>query len=95
MQNIMLKNFGVILTGRPYGVQIYSELQKEFSIESEVEFDFSGVASLGSSFGEEVIVPFAKRQGDKVTVRSANSPVRSCLQLIAQDFNLKIDFKEN
>jgi hypothetical protein len=93
MQNIMLKNFGVILTGRPYGVQIYSELQKEYGNANEVEFDLSGVASLGSSFGEEVIVPFAKKQGNKVTIHSANAPVRSCIQLIAKDFNLVVDFK--
>lgn len=89
----MLKDFGVILTGRPYGVQIYSELQKKYSNATEVEFDLSGVASLGSSFGEEVIVPFAKKQGNKVTIHSANAPVRNCIQLIAKDFNLVVDFK--
>lgn len=89
----MLKNFGIILTGRPYGVQIYSELQKEYDNATEVEFDFSGVASLGSSFGEEVIVPFAKKQGNKITIKSAIGPVRSCIQLIAKDFGLMIDFK--
>jgi len=93
MQNIMLKNFGVILTGRPYGVQIYSELQKEYSNATQVEFDFSGVASLGSSFGEEVIVPFAKKQGNKITIKSANAPVRSCIQLIAKDFSLDVVFQ--
>lgn len=94
MQNIMLKDFGVILTGRPYGVQIYSELEKKYGNEKPVEFDFTGVASLGSSFGEEVIVPFAKRQNNKITVKAANSPVRSCIQLIAKDFNLSVDFQE-
>lgn len=93
MRNIVLKNFGVILTGRPYGVQIYSELQKEYDNAAGVEFDFTGIASLGSSFGEEVIVPFAKKQGNKITVYSANAPVRSCLQLIAKDFNLTVNFK--
>lgn len=93
MQNIILKNFGVILTGRPYGVQIYSELQKEYGNVAEVEFDFSGVASLGSSFGEEVLVPFAKKQGNKMTIHSASSPVKSCIQLIAKDFSLTVDFK--
>ena len=94
MQSITLKNFGAILTGRPYGVQIYSELKKEYESVAEVEFDFSGVASLGSSFGEEVIVPFAKKQGNKISIRSANAPVRSCLQLIAKDFSLIVDFKD-
>ena len=93
MQNIMLKNFGIILTGRPYGVQIYSELQKEYANAAEVEFDLSGVASLGSSFGEEVIVPFAKKQGNKITIKSANAPVRSCIQLIAKDFSLDVVFR--
>ena len=93
MQNIMLKNFGVILTGRPYGVQIYSEIKKQYEDVAEVEFDFAGVASLGSSFGEEVIVPFAKKQGNRITIHSANAPVRSCLQLIAKDFSLTVEFR--
>ena len=95
MKNIILKKFGVVLTGRPYGAQIYSELLKEFGDSTEVEFDFSGVASLGSSFGEEVIVPFAKKQGNKITIRAASAPVRSCVKLIAKDFNLNVDFQES
>ena len=93
MRNIILKNFGVILTGHLYGVQIYSELQKEYGNASEVQFDFAGVASLGSSFGEEVIVPFAKKQGNKIAIKSANAPVRSCIQLIAKDFGLDVLFQ--
>ena len=93
MKNINLKNFGIVLTGRPYGVETYSKLLNEFGNNVEVEFDFSGVASLGSSFGEEVIVPFAKKQGNKITIHAASTPVRNCIQLIAKDFNLNVDFK--
>lgn len=93
MQKIILKNFGVILTGRPYGAQIYAELEKKYENSAEIEIDCEGVASLGSSFGEEVIVPFARKQGNKITVRSASSAVKSCLQLIAKDFNLNINFQ--
>ena len=93
MQNIMLNKFGLILTGRPYGVQIYAELEKEYGNTPMVEFDFTGVASLGSSFGEEVLVPFAKKQGNNLIVKSASNPVRSCIQLIASDFSLSVEFK--
>ncbi len=92
MQTIRLKEFGVMLTGRPYGVQIYSELQAKYDTKTEITLDFTGVAALGSSFGEEVVVPFAKKQGCKITIRSANSAVKSCLLLIAKDFNLSINF---
>lgn len=89
---IALRRFGAVLTGRPFGAQAYSELEKEFGTK-RVQLDFSGVSSLGSSFGEEVIVPFAKRQDNSMTVLAANAPVRDCINLIATDFGLKIEFK--
>ena len=40
-----------------------------------------------------MIVPFAKKQGNKITIHAARAPVRNCIQLIAKDFNLNVDFK--
>lgn len=91
MHSLSLKRFGTVLTGRPFGSQTFAELQKEIG-QQQVELDFSGVSSLGSSFGEEVIVPIAKKQGDSIVIRSANAPVKDCIDLIAGDFNLRVTY---
>lgn len=91
MKRISLAKFGAVLTGRPFGATTFDQLKNELGDE-EVELDFTGVSSLGSSFGEEVIVPIAKRQGNSIAIRSANAPVKNCIDLIASDFNIKIDF---
>ncbi len=91
MKNIELKKFGTVLTGRPFGVQTFTEINQT-THDSTVRLDFSGVLSLGSSFGEEVIVPLAKKQGNKITVVSTIPPVKDCIVLIATDFDLEIKF---
>ena len=91
MKNVELKKYGTVLTGRPFGVQTFAEINQT-THGSAVRLDFSGVLSLGSSFGEEVIVPLAKNQGNKITVVSTIPPVKDCLVLIAADFDLKIEF---
>jgi len=91
MAKVELKRFGTVLTGRPFGAQTYAELKKEFGQE-KVEFDFSGVSSMGSSFGEEVMVPFAREQGDVIKVWAANKPVKNCIDLIVSDFNIRVEY---
>ena len=91
MKNIELKKYGTVLTGRPFGVQAFAEL-KGMLDKDAIQLDFSGVLSLGSSFGEEVIVPIAKNQNNEIKIKGANSPVKDCVLLIASDFNIKVDF---
>jgi hypothetical protein len=91
METISLQKYGPILTGRPFGKQISEELLRQIP-HGNVEFDFGKIISLGSSFGEEVVVPFARRQNNNITVRSANVAVKRCLELIAKDFSLQINF---
>ena len=45
-----------------------------------------------SVFGEEVVVPLAKRQNNKMKIYSASEPVKRSLDLIASDFNLELQF---
>lgn len=91
MKSLELKKYGTILTGRPFGVQAFAELKNNLNQEA-VQLDFSGVISLGSSFGEEVIVPIAKNQNNEIKIKGAISPVKACVTLIAFDFNIKVDF---
>lgn len=91
MKNIELKSYGSVLTGRPWGAQAYADIKESIG-EEIIQLDFSGVFSLGSSFGEEFVVPIAKRQNNEIQIKGANAPVRNCLALIATDFNIKISF---
>ena len=93
MTKLSMKKYGSVLTGRPCGAQMFAEISEEIgAIDGRIELDFSGVVSLGSSFGEEVIVPLARRQGDAIVVRAAIAPVKACIDMIAADFGLKVQF---
>lgn len=65
MKKLEFKRFGSVLTGRPFGVQTYADIKKEIEGSAFI-LDFTGVTSMGSSFGEEVIVPIAKNQDNKI-----------------------------
>ena len=48
---------------------------------------------MGSSFGEEVVVPLAQSDLTKaISIKSANNSILDCLQKIQQDFGLNINF---
>lgn len=89
MTILKLNRFGPTLTGREFGKSSYEELKKE-PHELPVVLDFSGVASLGSSFADEVVPPLAEKQGNQITVLNANDVVRSCLRDVRDDTGIKI-----
>ena len=83
-----MSKYGTILTGREFGKQAMTELQS--SLEHPVELDFSGVTSLGSSFGDEVIPVIAQKQNGLLTVINLNKAVWDCLLQIADEYKIKI-----
>jgi hypothetical protein len=93
MAVVTLREYGLVLTGRPYGSQTFEALLKKYSGNSRVEFDMSGIAAMGSSFGEEVLVPFARKQGNRLVIHFASEPVKNCIDLIAKDFDLDVEFR--
>lgn len=94
MAEIKLGEFGLSLTGRPYGKDCFEKLSRR-DLNPPFVFDFKDVISLGSSFGEEVIVPFATRApGAPIKITSANSSIKDCLEKISTDFKISLEFKD-
>ena len=81
MNFLKLKMFGSILTGREYG----KDSMKKINVEYPVTLDFSGVNSLGSSFADEVLIPIAAKQNNRIDICNANSSVINCIRDTADD----------
>lgn len=91
MMIIKISEFGTILTGREFGENVYRELSNKIS--SVVELDFDGVISLGSSFGDEVVPPIAKKQGGIIKIKNTNNAVKRALENVASDAKITIKFE--
>ncbi|MBI4924783.1 MAG: DUF4325 domain-containing protein [Bdellovibrio sp.] len=89
MTVVKLNRFGQTLTGREFGKSSYLEIVKE-QYELPIALDFSGVASLGSSFADEVVLPLAQKQGNQITILNANNVVRSCLRDVHDETGINI-----
>lgn len=85
---INMTKYGTILTGRDFGKQAMAELKP--LLKQPVELDFSGVTSLGSSFGDEVLPSIAQKQDNQLTVIGPNKAVWDCLLQIAEEYKIKI-----
>ncbi len=81
--------FGATLTGREFGKTSYGELKKT-PIKLPVVLDFGGVASVGSSFADEVVPPLAQAQGNKIVILNANEAVKSCLRDVRDETGIRI-----
>lgn len=90
MSKIEMIKFGRTLTDRPYGQQVAEKIRDSETF--PVSLDFSGVMSLGSSFGDEIL-SIIKTKQETIEVRNANVAIRACLEKVAQDMQVKIDFK--
>lgn len=86
---VKLRQFGPILTGRPFGQKVMKEIEP--SLVAPVALDFEGTISLGSSFGDEVVAAIAKRQEGRIQVLNAGKAIKSCLTRLAEDHHIKIE----
>jgi STAS-like domain of unknown function (DUF4325) len=89
MKFLNLKDFGSVLTGRDFGRTVFQSLSQ--NLDHPVGLNFAGVESMGSSFGDEIIIPIARAQGNKIYVKYANSVVWSCLRDIAEDGKIDVN----
>jgi len=46
---------------------------------------------MGSSFGDEIIIPIARAQGNKIYVKDANPVVSLCIRDIAEDGKIDVN----
>jgi hypothetical protein len=90
MTKLEMVRFGRTLTDREYGKSIAGTILKEQAF--PVLLDFRGVISLGSSCGDEILSAVGAKQEGKVTVTGTNQPVRSCLEKVAEDLKIRIEF---
>ena len=88
MNTIKLSEYGAVLTGRQFGADVMQALLKTLTF--PVALDFSGVESLGSSFGDEIVPVIAGKQGNQIMVLNANSEVKATLKDIAFDSRIEI-----
>lgn len=91
MSTIKLVEYGAVLTGREFGADVLQNLLN--SIAFPVTLDFSGVESLGSSFGDEVVPTLAAKQGSKIKIFNANKEVQATLRDIAFDSGISIEIE--
>jgi len=84
-----LKEFGSVLTGREYGKMVYGNLAPK--IKPPVGLDFEGVEVMGSSFGDEIIIPIARDQGNKISVKNANPVIISCIMDISEENRISVE----
>lgn len=91
MNVISLSQYGAVLTGREFGADVMKNLNE--SLKLPVTLDFSGVESLGSSFGDEVVPIIAEKQGNVIKILNANNEVKATLKDIAFDSNIKIELE--
>ncbi len=89
MCEIQMNEFGVVLTGRAYGKDCFEKMSRGH-LSAPFTLNFNGVISLGSSFGEEIVVPLSKMTTDVIKIINANSSIQDCLQKIEIDFKLKL-----
>lgn len=85
---IHMVQFGRTLTDRPYGKSIAEKILREYKI--PITFDFKGVISMGSSFGDEIIAAVGPKQNNLIHVQHTNGAVRSCLEKVGVDLNVSI-----
>lgn len=91
MNNIEMINFGRTLTDRPYGKQIAQKILANENF--PIALDFKGVISLGSSFGDEILSAIAPKQNYMLIAFNANEAIKSCLEKVAKDAAVIIEFK--
>jgi hypothetical protein len=82
--------FGRTLTDRSFGKLAVETILRESRI--PVVLDFKGVISLGSSFGDEIISAIGPRQENRIQVRNTNGAVQACLEKVALDSNVLLEF---
>ena len=81
-----MNKFGSVLTGREFG----KTSMEQINVEYPASLDFSGVNTLGSSFADEVIIPIASKQENKIDVINAIHPVMECINDVAKDGGIEV-----
>lgn len=90
MQKIKLRDYGKVLTGREFGMEVWNQISETLTVPAVL--DFAGVETMGSSFGDEVIPPVANAQGRKVTAVNVNDDIKETVEEVAKDASIVVVF---
>lgn len=90
MKTVKMAQFGSTLTDRADGKKTSISIINKYS--QPVSLDFTDVVSLGSSFGDEVILLLAEKQNRKVIVINANNIIKNSIKRIVEDRSIEISF---
>ncbi len=88
MSKVPMNQFGSTLTDRADGKKAFQEISDKYSL--PVTLDFLGVVSLGSSFGEEVILKIAPLQDLKITIANTNSVMKNSVRRIVEETEIEV-----
>lgn len=89
MNTVNLVRYGAVLTGREFGKDVFLSLKREFKL--PLVLDFTGVETMGSSFGDEVVPAIAHEQGNTIKVVNANDDIKATLRDIEFDSKIIIE----
>ena len=92
MTIVPMAQFGITLTDRADGKKFYQEILRKYS--RPVALDFSGVISLGSSFGDEVIPKLAAEQENNMTIMHTNTVIKHSIMRVVEDTSINIAFED-
>ncbi len=92
MSTVQMSQFGSTLTDRADGKKAFLEITEKYTL--PVVLDFEGVVSLGSSFGDEIILRIAPLQKKAVTVNNTNNVMKNSVRRIVEDTGINIIFND-
>jgi len=85
---LQLEKFGKTLISRELGseaLKAYQPTLREFSLNEELEIDFSGVLTLSPSWADEFLSPLLNQLGDRLTLLpSDNLSVHATLRILQE-----------
>ena len=87
---VQMRQFGTTLTDRADGKKAFEQIRRTSRF--PVALDFSEVVSLGSSFGDEVILKVAEMQGNAITVSHANHVIQNAIRRSVEDSPVTVSF---
>jgi len=89
MTLVAMNKFGRTLTDRPDGKKAYETIVADNA--PPYILDFKGVMSLGSSFGDEVVIRLAQLQSNQIKIVNINDGIRACIKRVTEGTTVRVD----
>ena len=93
MNIIPMNKFGNTLTDREDGKKAFNVIISASS--PPYILDFNGVISLGSSFGDEIILKLAPLQGNNIKIININDGIRASVKRIIEETNINVELEKS